>query len=130
MRFAIAIYGAPASSLSAESALRFAESALAAGHEIHRVFFYHDGVYAANALAVAPQDERDVGARWATLAERHGFELGVCVAAALRRGVIDAAEADRYERPASNLRPPFRILGLGQLIEAAVEADRLVTFPA
>jgi len=130
MKLSIAVYGAPGSSQSARSALRFVEAALAAGHDIHRVFFYHDGVLTANVLTVVPQDETDIGARWSELAARHGIELGVCIAAALRRGILDADEAARYERTAANLRPPFVILGLGQLVEAALESDRLVTFPA
>jgi len=130
MKFAIAVYGAPASSQAPRSALRFVKAAIAGGHHIHRVFFYHDGVLTANALAVAPQGEADVAAEWGALAQQHGFELGICIAAALRRGVLDEAEAARYERTGANLREPFRILGLGQLIEAAIEADRLVTFPA
>ena len=49
--FAIAVHGAPYGSQAADSALRFARAALAAGHRIERVFFYHDGVYTASALA-------------------------------------------------------------------------------
>jgi tRNA 2-thiouridine synthesizing protein D len=129
MKLAVAVYGAPASSQAPRTALRFVRAALASGHTVDRVFFYHDGVLTANALATPPQDESDVGAERAALAETHGIELAVCVAAALRRGVLDAEEADRYGRPTQNLRAPFRILGLGQLVEAALTADRLVTFP-
>ncbi len=41
----------------------------------------------------------------------------VCVAAALRRGIKD-----------ETLAPGFRISGLGQLVEAGIEGDRLVVF--
>jgi tRNA 2-thiouridine synthesizing protein D len=58
-----------------------------------------------------------VVARWSKLAEEHGVDLVVCVAAALRRGIKDEV-----------LAPGFRISGLGQLVEAGIEADRLVTF--
>ncbi|MCC7166475.1 MAG: DsrE family protein, partial [Rhodospirillales bacterium] len=44
-------------------------------------------------------------------------DLGVCVAAALTRGIKTA-----------NLAPGCRIAGLGQLIEAGIQAARLVTF--
>jgi cation/acetate symporter len=54
------------------------------------------------------------------------FAAGVLVSLLTAR----RSEAERYERHASNLREPFRILWLGQLIEAAIEADRLVTFAA
>jgi tRNA 2-thiouridine synthesizing protein D len=41
---------------------------------------------------------------------------------------MDAAEAKRNGKDADNLAPGFRISGLGQLIEAGIQADRLVTF--
>jgi tRNA 2-thiouridine synthesizing protein D len=130
MNIAIAVYGDAANSESPSSALRFARAAVAKGHRIHRVFFYHAGVALANACAVQPQGETDVAAQWAAFAEEHHTELAVCVAAALRRGVLSDEDADRYERAASNLKSPFRIVGLGQWLEAIVESDRVVTFTA
>jgi tRNA 2-thiouridine synthesizing protein D len=91
---------------------------------------YHAAVNIANSLAVQPQDERDTGAEWAAFAEAHGIELAVCVAAALRRGVLSSDEAARYERAAANVKTPYQIVGLGQLIEAAIVADRFITFSA
>jgi tRNA 2-thiouridine synthesizing protein D len=130
MKFAIVVHGDGVSSDSPQTALRFARAALAQGHKIHRVFFYHGGVSLANALAVQPQDERDIGEEWARFARDHDIELAVCVAAALRRGVLSQQEADRYERPAASLKAPYQFVGLGQLIEAAIEADRFITFAA
>ena len=130
VKIAIAVYGAPYSSQASSSALRFAETAVAMGHSIVRVFFYHDAVHVANDFIVAPQDEVDVAASWVELAQRTGTELAVCVAASLKRGVVDAAEAARQEKARGDLRAPFRIVGLGQLIEAVGESDRLVTFAA
>ena len=62
------------------------------------------------------------------VAAQHSLDLVVCVAAAQRRGIVDADEAKRHGKDADNIAPGFRISGLGQLIEAAVESDRLVTF--
>ena len=50
------------------------------------------------------------------------------MAAAQRRGLLDADEAQRHGKDADNIAPGFRISGLGQLIEAAIQSDRLVTF--
>ena len=94
------------------------------------MFFYHDGVYNADVLRVPPQDEHDLLADWAELKNEHGVELNVCIAAALRRGVLNSEEAHRYERAAANLHPAFEIAGLGQLIDALVTADRSITFAA
>ncbi len=130
MNFAIAIHGDAATSESPRLALRFARAAVAKGHGIHRVFFYHAGVNLANALIVQPQGEVDTAAEWAAFANEHGIELAVCVAAALRRGVMGSDDAVRYERAAANVNPPYQIVGLGQMVEAAIAADRFVTFCA
>ncbi|MEM7017509.1 MAG: sulfurtransferase complex subunit TusD [Pseudomonadota bacterium] len=128
MKFAIMVQAAPYQHQAADSAWHFCCAALEKGHEITRVFFYHDGVYNANALTAPPQDDRHVVQRWSGLAENHGVDLAVCVAAALRRGIMDEQEAKRYGKSAYNLAPGFRIAGLGQLIEAGTESDRLVVF--
>jgi tRNA 2-thiouridine synthesizing protein D len=128
MRFALLVHGAPASHAASRTALRFARAALAGGHEIVRVFFHADGVLNGASHAVFPQDEDDPGGAWAALGREHGLDLVVCVASALRRGLLDAGEAERYERGGATLRPEFTISGLGQLVDAALGADRLVTF--
>lgn len=130
MKFAIVVHGAPYSTESSHSALHFAQAVLDEGHEIYRVFFYHDGVYNGNALMAPPQDEWDLHARWCELGKRHGLELIVCIASSLRRGMLDDTEANRYEKHAHSLSKPFEISGLGQLIDAALNADRLITFGA
>lgn len=66
MKFAIALYSA-AHSPSSRRALRFAEAALAGGHEIVRLFFYQDGVHSASSTIVTPQDDQDIAQQWATL---------------------------------------------------------------
>ena len=52
----------------------------------------------------------------------------VCVAAAQRRGIVDADEQKRQGKDANNIAPGFRISGLGQLIEAGIQSERLVIF--
>jgi tRNA 2-thiouridine synthesizing protein D len=128
MRFALVVLGGPPDHACARTALDFARAALASGHELVRVFFQGAGVYCASALTVAPQDEQDVAAGWAALGREHGLDLVVCVASALKRGLLDDAEADRHDRGRGNLRPEFTISGLGQLVDASLKADRVVTF--
>ncbi len=128
MQIAIVVRAAPASAEGARTGLHFARAALAAGHGIRRVFFHGDGVYNAAKLTVVPQDEDDTGAGWAALGREHDLDLVICVASALKRGILDPGEAERYERGASSMRPEFNISGLGQLVDAALGADRLVTF--
>ena len=56
------------------------------------------------------------------------LDLVICVAAAQRRGIVDDGEAERNGKDATNIADGFRISGLGQLIEGAVQSDRLVVF--
>jgi tRNA 2-thiouridine synthesizing protein D len=128
MKFAILVNEGPYQHQSADSAYQFAKAALAKGHEIFRIFFYHDGVNNATRLTIPPQDDRNVVERWTKLAQDHNLDLVVCIAAAQRRGLLDANEAKRNGKTADNIADGFRISGLGQLIEAGIQADRLVVF--
>jgi tRNA 2-thiouridine synthesizing protein D len=128
MKFSVLISEGPYTHQASDSAFQFCRAALAKGHEIFRVFFYHDGVNNATRLTTPPQDDRNVVSRWSKLAEEHKLDLVVCVAAAQRRGIVDEGEAKRNGKDATNLAPGFRISGLGQLIEAGIQSDRLVTF--
>lgn len=117
MKLALMVSEGPYTHQASDSAWNFASAAIAAGHEVMRVFFYHDGVYNATRLTEPPQDDRHIVNRWSALKEQHGVDLVVCVAAALRRGIKDEV-----------LAPGFRISGLGQLVDAGIKADRTVTF--
>jgi tRNA 2-thiouridine synthesizing protein D len=44
MKFSLTVHGAPHNSQAVLSASRFARAVVSAGHKLHRVFFYHDGV--------------------------------------------------------------------------------------
>lgn len=128
MKFSIVIHGAPWNSASALSALRFAETTLATGHDIYRLFFYQDGVCNGALFSVPPQDETDIPARWQQLIEQNNIDAVVCAASALKRGILDEAEADRYDKAAASLRPGFSVSGLGQLVDAIQQSDRVVNF--
>jgi tRNA 2-thiouridine synthesizing protein D len=127
MKFAINLFSA-AHAPSSRRALLFAQAALAGGHEIVRLFFYQDGVHSASANAVTPQDELDLPAQWRDFIAQHQLDGVVCIAAALRRGVLNDEEAQRYQRPAANLLTPWELSGLGQLHDAAQMADRVICF--
>lgn len=117
MKFSLLVSEGPYTHQAADTAWQFANAAIASGHEVKRVFFYHDGVYNASKLTEPPQDDRHIVNRWSKLAADHQVDLVVCVAAALRRGIKDEV-----------LAPGFRISGLGQLVDAGIKSDRLVTF--
>lgn len=128
MRYAILLMGAPYSDQASHSALRFAHALVARGHCLEAVFFYHDGVHNAARLAAPPQDEPHLGDAWVGLANEHGVALQVCIAAALRRGLLDEREAARHGKDGVSVQAPFELTGLGQLVDLGMRCDRLVTF--
>ena len=117
MKFGILVNEGPFTHQASDTAYRFTTAALAKGHEISRVFFYHDGVNNANRHSAPQSDDRNLVKLWSELGREHGVDLVVCVAAGLRRGLKDEVLAEG-----------FRISGLGQLVETGIVSDRLVVF--
>ena len=128
MKLTIQVNEGPYQHQSSDSAYHFTRAALEKGHEIFRVFFYHDGVNNGTRLTTPPQDDRNIVDRWSELAREHDLDMVVCVAAAQRRGIVDEGEAERNGKDATNIAPGFRISGLGQLVEGGIESDRLIVF--
>ena len=85
MKFSVMVNEGPYTHQASDSAYQFIRAALSAGHEIFRVFFYHDGVNNGTRLTTPPQDDRHIVNRWSELASEHDLDLVVCVAAAQRR---------------------------------------------
>ncbi|KPK40253.1 MAG: sulfurtransferase [Gammaproteobacteria bacterium SG8_47] len=128
MKFGICVNEGPYTHQASDSAYLFTKAALEKGHEIFRVFFYHDGVHNGTRFGVPPQDERNITVRWQELAKQYDLDLVVCVAAAQRRGIIDEGEMKRHGKDGNNIADKFRISGLGQLIEAGIQSERLMVF--
>ncbi len=128
MKFAVLVNEGPYQHQASDTAYQFVHAALQAGHDVMRVFFYHDGVNNGTRLTSPPQDDRHIQKRWSDLAAEHKLDLVLCVAACQRRGIVDEDEMKRNGKDADNIAEGFRISGLGQLIEAGIEADRLITF--
>jgi tRNA 2-thiouridine synthesizing protein D len=127
MKFAIQVNSGPYPCGANDTAYQFIRAALRAGHEIVRVFFYHDGVYNGLGKASAPEDEAQPVKRWSVLAAEAGIDLVICISAAQRRGLV-GPEATISGGCARDLAPGFRIAGTGLWIEACLKADRLVIF--
>ena len=128
MIYSLLVLSSPCSGQGSATALRFAESVINRGHQIHRVFFLDEGTLAGAVSMVSPQDEGDSVQRWANFGTQHTVELILCVSSALRRGLLDSSEAARYEKAAATIHPVFEISGLGQLVDAALVSDRMITF--
>jgi tRNA 2-thiouridine synthesizing protein D len=128
MKLSVLVNEGPYQHQSADSAIQFTKAALEKGHEVMRVFFYHDGVNNGTRFAVPPQDDRNITEQWTALAKEHDLDLVICIAAAQRRGILDENEAKRQGKDGDNIADGFRISGLGQLIEAGIQSDRMVIF--
>ncbi len=68
MKFSILVSEGPYTHQASDTAYQFAMAVLAKGHEIFRIFFYHDGVNNATRLTTPPQDDRNIVNRWSKLA--------------------------------------------------------------
>ncbi|MEX1665832.1 sulfurtransferase complex subunit TusD [Zhongshania arctica] len=126
--FAVLITGQPYSDQSSKTALQFCKAIIEREHRIYRVFFFNDGVHCANSFITPPQDEKSIPSQWQAFQREHELDLVVCVSSALRRGVIDQKEAERYDIGGHNMANGFNIGGLGQWVDACIQADRVIRF--
>lgn len=123
MQISILVQGSPTSTRACHSALDFAVSVVESEHDLYRVFFYQDAVSIGARYFDTPPDEPNLQSRWLALNKEHDVELVLCVSAAQRRGM---SQADDHDTVAEG----FAVSGLGQLIDAMLESDRLVSFTA
>jgi len=150
MRIALTLTAAPDSGDSIAAALRFADAALAEGHEIVGVFLLQDAVTLASAMPRATLADR-----WLEVGRAAGLDIGVCSGAAARRQIQALAaherdlesdgqpdpepgsEFDPQPRRVPDLEPAFepnrsgagfRRMGMGQIVMALAAADRVVEF--
>jgi len=128
MKYIIKINSSPYQSSNAETAYQFIKSALEMGHEVIRVFFYQEGAYHAFRYATPPDDEVQIVDRWSALVREYDIDLVVCISAAQRRGLLESSEAKRQGKMDNDVADGFRIAGLGQWVEAMLEADRFIEF--
>ncbi len=126
--YTLVITGAPYSSQAPQTALAFARAAIAAGHTLERVFLYGDGVHLASSLIAPPSDEVHWPKEWAVFLKDNAIPGIVCIASALRRGLVDESEQKRYQLPANNLLKPFIIAGLGEWVESIMTSSRVLYF--
>jgi tRNA 2-thiouridine synthesizing protein D len=121
MRFTLLVLSAPDLGAANRHALRFARAALDADHELACVFFQDSGVLTALQDCEAPQAEEDLRTSWQHLARDTEAPLAVCSASAARFGVADGGGVD-------HMRDGFALRGLGDLVLAQGQSDRVLTF--
>ncbi len=122
------ISSSPAQSQGSYSAYRFAQAAVASGHQIRGIFFYAGGADNANGLQVHLSQERNMFKLWQQLSQQLQIPLMVCVSAANRRGVINQESAEQHDLTQYSLLPPFTEVGLGELAVLRKQSDKVVQF--
>ena len=92
------------------------------------MFFFSDGVHNASSLAITPQDEPSIQMQWDKLIKQYDLDAVACVSSAIKRGIINAQEANRYDLESVSINDSSEIAGLGQLVDAVLLSDRTVNF--
>jgi tRNA 2-thiouridine synthesizing protein D len=128
MIYSLLIQSSPDNLDISSSALAFARALLQRHHSIYRLFFYGEGVLIGIRGAAPPQDEPDIYRAWREFIEQYKLDAVVCIAAGLKRGVLNSAESGRHPGSIATLAEAYDLSGLGQLIDAAVHSDKLITF--
>ncbi|MAK92952.1 MAG: sulfurtransferase complex subunit TusD [Oleibacter sp.] len=126
--FSLLIKSSPYATANHQAALDFATTLLTEGHMLRRVFLYQDAVFAALSTQQPVQGQISITQQWQSLAADAGIRIQVCIANALRRGVTDITEQQRYNLPAATLAPGFELAGLGEMAEACADSDRVIEF--
>ena len=126
MRFSLLLLGSPYSTQSTLTAYRFAEAVVKAGHQLYRVFFYHDAVYCGHTHThIMANTTLDCPTQWKQLAKTHNIDLVICYGNAVKRGLSPEPTGSSS---ATIMDPAFELAGLTQLIDATMQSDRLITF--
>lgn len=126
LSYTIILTQSPALSESHATAQRFVSELINNGDKIDRVFFYQDAAYVGLKSQIPGQGLQASFLGWLNLQQQQNFPLQICIANALRRGIIDHVEAKRYEGT-ETLQPGFLLCGLGELAEACKTSDRIIT---
>lgn len=129
MHYALLVTGSPYQTKACHSALKFLKAALLnKENTLEGVFFYEDAVLIGNALTQPPRDEFDVKKAWVELTNEHKVPLYLCIAASVRRGIINETESQRYELPQHSLSEGFQLEGLGTFVELMNSTTKIIQF--
>jgi tRNA 2-thiouridine synthesizing protein D len=129
MQYTLLITGSPYQSKACHTALRFIKTAISKYPNcIKGVFFYEDAILIGNQIAQPPRDEIDITKAWQEIAKQHDVPLYLCIAAAVRRGIISESESRRYELNQHTLAEQFQLEGLGTLVDLMNTTNKVIQF--
>ena len=81
-----------------------------------------------NQTAQPPRDEINLTKAWQEVAEQHKVPLYLCIAAAVRRGIINESESRRYQLEQHTLAELFQLEGLGILVDLMNTTNKIIQF--
>jgi len=113
MKFLVIVTSHPTHPTSID-ALHFCRAVINKNHALYRVFFQAEGVL--NGVRGYPLQQQ-----WCSLKTQFGFDTLCCVNSLEEHEIA-------YDKEASKLSKEFTAAGLGQLVEASVSCDRVITF--
>jgi tRNA 2-thiouridine synthesizing protein D len=129
MQYTLLITGSPYQTKACHSGLRFIKAALSKYPDsIKGVFFYEDAVLIGSQIAQPPRDEVNLMKAWQDIAQQHNVPLYLCIAAAVRRGIINDTESRRYELEQHTLAEHFQLEGLGTLVDLMNTTNKIIQF--
>lgn len=126
LRYTLIMTSSPSLTESHRTGQQLASSILSNGDIIDRIFFYQDASFVGLKSQVPGQGLLPTHERWLDLKNTHSIPLQICIANALRRGVIDNTEANRYDQ-LETMTSGFELTGLGEMAEACQSSDRIIT---
>ncbi|MBJ7536660.1 sulfurtransferase complex subunit TusD [Marinomonas transparens] len=129
MQYTLLITGSPYQSKACHTALRFIRACIEKHpNAIKGVFFYGDAVLVGSQIPQPPRDEINLLQAWQDIAQEHNIPLYLCIAAAVRRGIISEEESRRYELKQHSLAENFQLEGLGTLVELIHTTQKVIQF--
>lgn len=126
LSYTIILTQSPALSESHLTAQRLVSELIRHGDKIDRIFFYQDAAFIGLKSQIPGQGLQASHQGWLDLQQQQSFPLQICIANALRRGIVDETEAQRYQG-LETLQAGFQLTGLGEIADACQSSDRIVT---
>ena len=126
LRYTIILTQSPALSESHFTAQRLISEIISQGDKIDRVFFYQDAAFVGLKNQIPGQGLQASFQGWIDLQHEQNFPLQICIANALRRGVVDKTESERYQG-LETLHTGFQLSGLREIADASRSSDRIIT---
>ncbi|MBL4882062.1 MAG: sulfurtransferase complex subunit TusD [Oleispira sp.] len=126
LSYTIILTQSPALSESHLTAQGLVSELIAQGDKIDRIFFYQDAAFVGLKSQIPGQGLQPSYQGWLDLQQKQNFPLQICIANALRRGIVDKTEAQRYQC-LETLQAGFQLSGLGEIADACQSSDRIIT---